>query len=91
MTPPVPSDDSPFSLFTTLPVSDAHTLLAQFEEAGVRFEFAPERSELENTDAFIASMGGISFGRGEQFQIFTHRDDAEAVERIWRGFCGLES
>jgi hypothetical protein len=88
MTLPAPNEDDPFSLFTTLPVSDARTLLAQFEEAGIRFELAPERSQVEGTDAFIASQGG-SFGAAEQMQIFTHRDDAEAVERIWKGFCGL--
>ena len=91
MTPPVPNDDNPFSLFTTLPVSDARMLLTKFEKAGIRFELSPERSQLEGTDALIASQGGISFGRGERFQIFTRPDDAEAVERIWRGFCGLES
>jgi hypothetical protein len=87
MTPP---DDDPFALFATLPVSDARALLEKFEEAGIRFELTPERSELENMDAFITSQGGVSFG-SEQFQVFTHRDDAEAVERIWRRFCGLES
>ena len=86
----VPDDSDPFELQSTLSVSDAATLLAKFEEEGIRFRLAPERSRAEGTDAFTASQGG-SFGAAEQIQIFTHRDDAEAAERIWRKFCGFES
>ena len=90
MSDPIQIDADLFELLTTLPVSDARALLGRFEQKGIRFQLAPEESQLQGMNPHAASTGG-SFGVVTQIMIFTHRDDAESVERIWRPFCGLEN
>ena len=90
MSEPILDESDPFPLWATLSVSDARIILAKFEQEGIRFELAPARSHIKDIDAFAASQGG-SFGAAEQIEIFTHKDDAEAVERIWKNYCGFET
>jgi hypothetical protein len=62
--------------------------LKRFEQEGIRFQLAPEQSQIQGMNPHLASVGG-SFGVGSQIEIFTHQDDSERVELVWKEFCGI--
>jgi predicted nucleic acid-binding Zn-ribbon protein len=77
-----------FKKNTDLPLSDAKKFLERLEQEGIQFKLVPLGCEIQQMDAFTASVGG-SFGTATTVRILTRLEDDMRVAKIWREFCGF--